>query len=53
MIFFSSSGDEIAELDLDWEEYLHSQEPALAELARRAGTGRARDWSSGHTRTCA
>ncbi len=32
--FFSSSGDEIVELDLDWEEYLHSQERALAELAQ-------------------
>ena len=31
--FFSSSGDEIIELDLDWEEYLHSQEQALAEVA--------------------
>ena len=31
--FFSSSGDEIAELDLDWEEYLHSQERALEALA--------------------
>lgn len=31
--FFSSSGDEIVELDLDWEEYLHSQENALASLA--------------------
>ena len=31
--FFSSSGDEIAELDLDWAESLHSQEGALAALA--------------------
>ena len=33
VVFFSSSGDEIAELDLDWAEYLHSQETALAALA--------------------
>jgi len=32
--FFSSSGDEIVELDLDWADYLHSQEIALLELAR-------------------
>ncbi len=32
--FFSSSGDEIAELDLDWADYLQSQENALLELAR-------------------
>lgn len=42
VVYFSSSGDEIAELDLDWAEYLHSQEAALLELARacrgRAGT---------------
>ena len=31
--FFSSSGDEIAELDLDWNEYCQSQEHALKELA--------------------
>ena len=40
--YFSSSGDEIAELDLDWAEYLHSQEAALAALAeacrQRPGT---------------
>jgi hypothetical protein len=33
VVFFSSSGDEIAELDLDWESYLHSQEDALSALA--------------------
>ena len=38
--FFSSSGDEIAELDLDWADYLHSQEAALAATCRsRAGNG--------------
>lgn len=31
--FFSSSGDEIAELELDWSEYLQSQEQALMTLA--------------------
>lgn len=31
--FFSSSPDEIAELDLDWSEYLGSQPQALATLA--------------------
>jgi hypothetical protein len=31
--FFSSSGDEIAELEIDWEQYLHSQERALEQLA--------------------
>lgn len=33
VVFFSSSGDEIAELELDWSEYLNSQEDALARLA--------------------
>jgi hypothetical protein len=33
VVFFSSSGDEIAELELDWAEYLNSQEEALARLA--------------------
>ena len=33
VVFFSSSGDEIAELELDWADYLHSQEQALADLA--------------------
>ena len=40
--FFSSSGDEIAELELDWSDYLGSQENALRLLAdacrARAGT---------------
>ena len=41
VVFFSSSGDEFAELDLDWADYLHSQERALAALADacRARTG--------------
>jgi len=34
VVFFSSSPDEIAELELDWAEYLHSQEHALATLAQ-------------------
>ena len=33
VVYFSSSGDEIAELDIDWAEYLHSQERALVALA--------------------
>lgn len=33
VVFFSSSGDEIAELELDWDEYLGSQENALRCLA--------------------
>jgi hypothetical protein len=33
VVFFSSSGDEIAELEIDWSEYLNSQEEALARLA--------------------
>lgn len=33
VVYFSSSGDEIVELDIDWAEYLHSQEAALMELA--------------------
>jgi hypothetical protein len=33
VVFFSSSPDEIAELELDWAEYLQSQEHALATLA--------------------
>jgi hypothetical protein len=33
VVFFSSSGDEIAELGLDWSQYLQSQENALALLA--------------------
>jgi len=34
VVFFSSSGDEIAELDLDWNNYFDSQEGALLELAK-------------------
>jgi hypothetical protein len=33
VVFFSSSGDEIAELDIDWADYLQSQEAALTALA--------------------
>ena len=33
VVFFSSSGDEIAELDVDWSEYFHGQENALAAVA--------------------
>lgn len=33
VVFFSSSGDEIAELDLDWSLYFESQEKALRVLA--------------------
>jgi len=33
IVFFSSSGDEIAELDLDWGLYMESQENALLQLA--------------------
>ena len=33
VVYLSSSGDEIAELDLDWSEFLFSQEQALADLA--------------------
>lgn len=33
VVFFSSSGDEIAELELDWSEYFESQENALWLLA--------------------
>ncbi len=35
VVFFSSSGDEIAELDLDWSQYLQSQEAALSALAKQ------------------
>jgi len=31
--FFSSSGDEISELDLDWAEYFHNQPEALKSIA--------------------
>ncbi len=33
VVYFSSSGDEIAELDIDWAQYFHSQENALLQLA--------------------
>ncbi|MSW44181.1 MAG: hypothetical protein F2836_05325, partial [Actinobacteria bacterium] len=33
VVFFSSSGDEIAELELDWSQYQGSQEQALKALA--------------------
>ena len=33
VIFFSSSGDEMAEMDLDWSLYFGSQEQALRSLA--------------------
>lgn len=33
VVFFSSSGDEISELDLDWSEYFFSQEGALNAVA--------------------
>lgn len=32
VVYFSSSEDEVAELDLDWSEYFFSQEEALASL---------------------
>lgn len=32
--YFSSSGDEISELDLDWSEYFHGQPGALLAVAR-------------------
>ena len=42
VVFFSSSGDEIAELELDWSEFFGSQESALRFLAdtcrQRPGT---------------
>lgn len=34
VVFFSSSGDEIIELELDWSQYFYSQEQALKELAK-------------------
>jgi len=34
VVFFSSSGDEIVELDLDWTQHLESQEEAVRALAR-------------------
>ena len=33
VVFFSSSGDEIAELEIDWKQYFGSQEQALQHLA--------------------
>jgi len=33
VVFFSSSGDEIAELDLDWNEYFGTQDGALHSLS--------------------
>lgn len=33
VVFFSSSGDEISELDVEWSEYFHGQENALAAVA--------------------
>lgn len=33
VVFFSSSGDEISELDLDWGEYFHGQPGALQAVA--------------------
>jgi hypothetical protein len=33
VVFFSSSGDEISELDLDWSEYFYGQEGALMAVA--------------------
>ena len=34
VVYFSSSGDEIAELDVDWGEYFQGQEGALASVAQ-------------------
>ena len=34
VVFFSSSGDEIAELDLAWEQFFNSQENALKVLSK-------------------
>lgn len=33
VVYFSSSGDEISELDLDWSEYFYGQAEALVALA--------------------
>lgn len=33
IVYFSSSGDEMAELDFDWDEYFGGQGPALRALA--------------------
>ena len=34
VVFFSSSGDEIAELDVDWGDYFYGQERALEAIVR-------------------
>jgi hypothetical protein len=34
VVFFSSSGDEISELDLNWDDYFESQENALHVVSR-------------------
>jgi len=34
VVFFSSSGDEMVEMDLDWSEYFESQEQAVRILAQ-------------------
>ena len=34
VVFFSSSGDEISELDLDWGEFFYGQEGALNSVAK-------------------
>ena len=34
VVFFSSSGDEMAEMDLDWSKYFQSQEHAVRTLAQ-------------------
>lgn len=34
VVFFSSSGDEMAEMDLDWTQYFGSQEQAVRTLAQ-------------------
>lgn len=34
VVFFSSSGDEIVEMDLDWDQHLKSQEESVRALAR-------------------
>lgn len=34
VVYFSSSGDEISELDLDWNDYFHGQENALKLVAK-------------------
>lgn len=34
VVYFSSSGDEVAELDLDWSTYFYCQEEALASVKK-------------------